>query len=277
MYLCRCILKPNSNFMKKIVLSLTAIASLSMVISLLTNDGQLHSNSSGAPSAGACTACHGGGVNTSNTFAILVTDTQTEELVTTYVPGKTYFIDVSLIAAGIDKMGFALSASAGTLTADPDDNGAQVINGYATHNSNGTGTIENIGNWSVLWTAPNSGTVNLQAYINASNNDGGSGGDVIYGKSISLPSGANSLRELNAASFHVFPNPTSSQLQVQLVKQANEATVTLTSLDGKVSKQLHTGSLTGELNFDVTTLPAGIYLMQVLSNGTSSVQKVIIQ
>lgn len=263
--------------MKKIVLSLAAITTLSMVISVATNDGQLHSNSSGAPSSGACTACHGGSVNTSNMFFLLVTDTATEELVTSYTPGKTYFIDVALTAAGIEKMGFALSASAGTITADPDDNGSQVVNGYATHNSSGTATVGGTGAWSALWTAPASGTVTFQAYVNATNNDNGTSGDVIYGKSLSLPSGANSVRELNAASFHVFPNPATNKLQVQLLKQAGSASVTLTSIDGKISKQLYNGEMLGNIECDINDLPAGIYFMQVTSNGNSSIQKVLIQ
>ncbi|MCU0441157.1 MAG: T9SS type A sorting domain-containing protein [Bacteroidia bacterium] len=263
--------------MKKIVLSLAAITTLSMVVSVATNDGQLHSNSSGAPSAGACTACHGGAVNTSNLVELVVTDTQTEEVVTSYIAGRTYFVAAGMFSQGTEKMGFALSASAGTLALDPDVDGAQIRNGYATHTSNGTATVAGVGAWGLLWTAPASGTVNFQLYINASNNDNGDNGDMIYGKSLSLPSGANSVRELNAASFHVFPNPATAQLQVQMIKQGASASVVLTSIDGKISKQLYNGTVLGNLEFDVTELPAGIYFMQVTTNGNSSIQKVLIQ
>lgn len=166
-----------------------------------TNGGGAPAGNTNAPGDASCaqSSCHGGSVITSGTNWNNFTIT-TNIPANGYVPGTSYTVTISHAVAGINKWGFqfvALNAStfsqAGSLTAGT---GMQsTLSGgktYLTHNSAGTaGTGSK--SWSFTWTAPNPGVgqVSFYATVNAANGDNGSGGDQIYGKSITVAEFSN--------------------------------------------------------------------------------------
>ena len=61
--------------MKKRLLAFTLILTGSIALSLYTSDGNLYSESAGAPTNGSCTGCHGGSDQTDASMMLTVTDT----------------------------------------------------------------------------------------------------------------------------------------------------------------------------------------------------------
>lgn len=269
--------------MKKILLSFLGIAALSMVSMMVFNEGALHSSSTGAPSA-TCTnpGCHAGPVNTDGAVELMVVDTATEAPVSSYVPGKVYGVYVSLTRANCEKMGFALSTTGGTLAKFSSDNTVQLINGYATHTSSGTATDAGMNEWFLLWTAPASGNVTFQAYVNASNNNNGSSGDEINGKSLSINTGTTGLKKLDpTTSFKVYPMPANGTINLLLDQQyESNMDIALYDLQGQLVKQLATGvqAKGGSISsLDISGIASGVYLIGIKSETGNAIQKIVIQ
>ncbi len=73
----------------------------------------------------------------------------------------------------------------------------------------------------------------------------------------------------------LMPNPTSGKFTVRLAKVLNNETVSLMDENGKV---IQSGRKSGiELNFDISSFPAGIYFLKIASNGKMISLKVIKQ
>ncbi|MDX2029924.1 MAG: choice-of-anchor V domain-containing protein [Blastocatellia bacterium] len=168
----------------------------------------------GAPSEATCTACHGGaGVNTGG-GSVAITG-----LPATYTPNQEINVTVTVTQASRVKFGFQLTAlddqgrRAGDLVVT-DSNRTQVITGvvggnlrqYMNHTGEGT-TANPAGqlSWTFRWKAPatSAGRVTFYAAGNATNNNSGSGGDLIYTTSAAVNAGAalSVFTSVSAASF----------------------------------------------------------------------------
>lgn len=265
--------------MKKQLLALTALAAIGTSIQLSTPDGALYSNTSGAPSSGSCTGCHGGTDQFSNDIFLeayrIPVPGGTPELVpsTSYQAGATY-----LIVAGVDektlnntKFGFALSATRGSLTTMAGETSTQKVGTYITHTSSGTTTTAGDGiEWAAMWTAPStaSNNANFQLYLNAADNNGSSSGDVIYSKTLTLTPGATGVKTIiNEQTVTAYPNPvTENQFAVNFeLNQTQLVTISLFGVDGrlietKVKKEMAKGSQTINIPVDVNP---GIYFVKI--------------
>jgi hypothetical protein len=268
--------------MKKTVLQIFTLACVSITVVAALNTSPAISSSSGAPQS-ACTGCHGGPVNTDPSFVLSVFDTASLDDVTAYEPGKTYGVEVFMTKLGTTKFGFSLTKSAGTFAIASGDNSAQIASGgYATHTSSGTASGDGDIGWDILWTAPTSGTVNFQAYINATNNDGSDNGDIIYGKQLSISPLATGLPSvLSNMGMHIFPNPAYDVINIQYeLKTSSELHITLFDLSGKRVVTLYNGKQTQgnqELILNTSELNKGIYLLQMNVGNEILTRKVIIQ
>lgn len=79
--------------------------------------------------------------------------------------------------------------------------------------------------------------------------------------------------EITANKFNVYPNPTTGSFTVNLSEyNINDVELRLFSLSGKVIKRIQNPSQKEVFGDDLT---AGIYFLEVIENGTSSVQKLI--
>jgi len=268
--------------MKKFVLSFAAIASLSMVGMLVFNEGTVYSNGTGAPASTACTSCHGGAVNTSDNLTIVLKENG--NVVTAYETGKAYDVTITFTGTSSTKVGFALSTNIGTLSVKSGDNTYQKFSNYLTHTAGGTAVTGGTITWTGKWTSPasSSNAANFQVYINETNDDNTDFGDVIYGKSVSVPkSGATGVNDIaGVLSYEVYPNPVSDMLTVSAnMKQSAELAIAVYSLNGKLISTLHNATEAAgaiEKRFPVGDMAKGIYLLEVKAGGERSVQKLII-
>lgn len=90
----------------------------------------------------------------------------------------------------------------------------------------------------------------------------------------------SSTRDLQSnIRMNIYPNPTGDQINVQLAGlPAGRAQAILLSTDGRVLQSQAMQNRTDDsrlLNFDLSNLPAGIYLMQVKGEGVNRVEKVV--
>ncbi len=111
-----------------------------------------------------------------------------------YTPGETYTITLTVSSAGKNEFGFSVSpqldggATAGSMISTT---GTQ-LNGsgrYLTHTAAGTAeSSPNTRVWTFSWIAPpaGSGNVTFYAAFNASNNNNGSSGDLIFNSNLSI-------------------------------------------------------------------------------------------
>ncbi len=150
----------------------------------------------GAPPGTNCTACHAGTAN-SGPGSLRVEFPGGSS----YTPGSTYRVRVTLSDPNASRWGFQITARmgaentalAGTFvlanTTTTRFAGGAPAGEYVTHTAAGTaqGTTGS-NSWEVDWTAPaaNSGTVTFFAAGNAANNAGGNSGDSIYTTSLQI-------------------------------------------------------------------------------------------
>ena len=111
-----------------------------------------------------------------------------------YTPGETYTITLTVSSAGKNEFGFSVSpqldggATAGSMISTT---GTQ-LNGsgrYLTHTAAGTAeSSPNTRVWTFSWIAPpaGSGNVTFYAAFNASNNNNGSSGDLIFNSNLGI-------------------------------------------------------------------------------------------
>ena len=145
----------------------------------------------GAPGESNCSSCHGGvAVNSGPATRTLLLDGAPA---TSYVPGRTYAMSLTVSRATRIKYGFSLKVEdaqgndAGTLISTT--NRTDLSSGYLGQTSSGnlattSGTIT----WNFQWIAPAAGTGPVTFYYssNAANNNGSTNGDEIYTNQLAL-------------------------------------------------------------------------------------------
>lgn len=266
--------------MKKYVLSFAAITALGMSISLFNNQSNLYSNRSGAPGAGNCTSCHLGALQSSDDIMLDVMDGSTP--VTTYTPGKTYNVLIMAHHFQNERFGFALSGNAGTFTASGPGTAKGSVGEYVTHTEAGTAPDAG-GNkiWTTEWTAPASGNVTLQLYLNAANNDGNNTGDKIYSKTISLTMATGVSAIVNEKSFAVYPNPVVDALNIDFdLAASSDVSISLVDVNGKLVKELTSGKMnSGKQHFAFSNddVSQGLYFVKVQAGEQSFSKRVFVK
>lgn len=265
--------------MKKYVLSFTVITALGMSISLFNNQSNLYSNRSGAPAAGNCTSCHLGSLQTSTDIMFEVLDGATP--VTTYTPGKKY--TVSIMAHGFtnSRFGFALSGTAGTFNASGAGTAKGATGDYITHTLAGTDADAAGGKmWEAEWTAPASGNVTLQLYLNAANDDGNNTGDKIYGKTLNLTMATGVSAIVNEKSFAVYPNPVVDVLNIDFdLAASSDVNISLVDVNGKLVKEFASSKMSaGKQHFAFSKdVSQGLYFVKVQAGEQSFSKRVFIK
>ncbi len=180
---------------QKLLLTLTFIALLLIVDNAFTSSGVPPIGRTGAPGESTCAAsgCHTGNAVVANSSFLAVTSASSTLFTDGYTPGQTYNIIVNL-STNTPRYGFQLTVldnlnnnAAGTLALLPNPTSTSLNNAggrqYVGHlNAN------SINAWSFTWTAPAAGTDTVVFYAsgNASNNNGGTSGDIIHTNSFKL-------------------------------------------------------------------------------------------
>ena len=147
--------------MRKIAMAIFLSVFLMMVVFTPLNEA----SSSGKPNSANSCSCHG----SANSGV-----TPTHNFPSTYNPGQSYTINIG-VNGGVGGLnsggGFSLTVSKGTLSNPGAD--AKIVQGSATHSNS------NSRSWTVSWTAPQSGSgqVNVQLAVNTVDGTGGTSGD----------------------------------------------------------------------------------------------------
>jgi hypothetical protein len=268
--------------MKKITLVL--VGGTFLFVGFTTLPGTM-SNGAPAASTGAPDEKHCSNSGCHSTFA---PNTGTAELtvsvgngITSYEPGKTYSVTVSITDAGGLRFGFqavainAENKNTGTIKIT-DEPRTQVIPGYgnmsdrkyATYTYEGTNAVQTgLGKWNFEWTAPqtNEGAVTLYFGSVSANNDGTDAGDHTYSKKIVL--------DAPSVSWSVYPNISSSEFRIQNSGAEIQQLKIFNASGEKVfeKKNMEPGMQSVELN-----QPNGVYFISTVQDGKTSVQKIVI-
>ncbi|MCX6350653.1 MAG: T9SS type A sorting domain-containing protein [Bacteroidetes bacterium] len=245
----------------------------------------------GAPGDSKCsqTSCHTG--NSDNTAGGTLTVQMKDSagnVVTQYKPGKLHIITVTVAKSGTAAWGFETSVRSKT-TANfsgsfPSTNTTDVQfsnNQYATHTTSGSAKKT----WQFNWTAPSAGRGNVTVYTAANMADGNnsSSNDFIYTNKLTLGENTTGIQENNSVilSSSVFPNPVKDKLNVSFTLAQNTLVeANLVTLNGAVVQRLYLSQKekgTHALSFNMDEMPAGIYLLQLTANSSTTYKKIVKQ
>jgi len=154
-----------------------------------------------APGEGACTDCHTGHILNPDALGSVTID----GVPTSYMPGQTYTLTVTVQRTGQIRWGFELTAlkssdatAAGTITITNTLtrmgtlNGRTYVEQTTVNGDDGTFSNQSSGSWEFSWTAPaaGAGAVTFYAAGNAADGNGSNSGDFIYTKTASSLEGS---------------------------------------------------------------------------------------
>ena len=215
-----------------------------------------------------------------------------------FTPGTLYNIAFSfpaIVGATHPFYGFQIVA----LDASNAQAGTMAVSNAATTQINtsvATGSRQYMGhhtansghNWVFKWTAPAtcSGPVTFYyAYnkCNASAANPSAAEGTIYSSEVTIQCSGAGIENISdkVSELNVFPNPINSDFSISFdLKEANDVSAQLYSLDGKRAKELinektEIGHFTQQ--FDVRELPSGIYLVKLNVGGASVTRKIVKQ
>lgn len=250
-------------------LYLTAF-SLFVIIGLMSNSsGRANVFGQGVTGAPGDTnlTCASAGCHSSGAFSpeanLSVTDAE-GNAVTTFVPGETYDITLSVNATGNpDAYGFQMIAllddnSSASNWTDIGDNTQIVSLGdrdYIEHDG-----PSDVSEFSTKWTAPEAGSGDVTFYYSANAVDGngspaGDGGTNSQFKLFELTTSSNDLEEIAVS---IYPNPAVDYLNIQGENQ--EYQYSISDLQGR---KVRSATFTGNASIDLLDVDSGLYFLTI--------------
>jgi len=261
---------------------------LSMVF--LDTTGTL-SNPSGSPAANtgspgdlnqscARSGCHNG--TASDRDGMITTDIPS----TGYLAGQTYNITVSITQSGISKWGFQISpqtasgALVGTLAVTEATRTRFIGSGnkYVTHTTAGNSGAAGTTSWNLSWTAPAAGTGEFSFYaaVMAANGNGSNSGDLVFKDNLTVTEDVASA--LNKVEYvytpFAFPNPVDGN-EINLTVPTKVDKFQLYDLQGRLWLEMPNTRLETTFSLDISTIPAGVYLLKMKSESAEYMQRII--
>ena len=240
--------------------------------------------------------CHGGTnqtVSSQNLSLKIGTDSNslsTFDNTFTYSPGQTYYIKLKVLATGY-AYGFQMTA----LTASQNMAGSFTVVSSATTKLQ-LGPPDYIGHlhanhstnsWIYQWTAPagDSGAVTFYYAFNAGDSTNFSNllpDNNIYVGTTTIQKGFGvGVNEISSmvSDLEVYPNPVNGafSLSFNLVKSGN-VSASVYSVDGKLCRQLVNENMNSgafNRNYNMASLPAGIYLVKLNMDGATITKKIV--
>lgn len=230
-----------------------------------------------------CTVCHGG-------IAITIDGWITSNIPAEgYVPGRQYTITATNTEHGATRFGFQVSPQAlngnllGTLVVTDTTETKLVGDGkYITYRSGGVEGV-NFRSWTFDWIAPAAGTGEVVFYgAFNSNENGHKAGDQTFLSTLTVKENTStSVGTINdlVRNVVIYPNPAVHVVTVGMeLQSAVELGMRITDLSGRevrsFPKEYTSGSVAKRI--DVSSLQAGIYLLQLEANGKTATQKLYI-
>jgi Secretion system C-terminal sorting domain/Reeler domain len=254
-----------------------------------------------SPTTCAQSGCHPSPV-LANDPSILTIDIDTSSSLTSavaltssykFIPGQTYYISFLLNSntgaygfqmTAFDALNDSMAGSFTALSASTERVTSANNRSYIGHKNAGS-TL----NWVFTWTAPtvvdpvkfyyayNTSTV---AFLD-SNVSGVPGGKIYNGNVTIDPvgyAGINSISDY-VGNLNIYPNPVSSSFNVSFnLKQSEALSLNVYSVDGQITRKLMDNDkrTAGQFNqsFDISDLPAGIYLVKLNAGSASITNKI---
>lgn len=241
--------------------------------------------------------CHGGPIHSiaSQDLSLLIgtTSTPTTPLDSTFkfVPNTTYYITFDILAQAY-AYGFQMTALNGTTNTNMAGSFAVVTPSttkialgppdyighlHANHTTN---------SWTFKWTAParDSGAVTFYYSFNPGDSANfvglTAGANIFNGHTTIQPGfgvGVNNISD-KISEVQIYPNPVNAAFNLAFdVKQGAEASAVVYSIDGKLCRNLFNEKLnSGSFNrfYDISSLPAGIYLVTLNIDGATITKKI---
>lgn len=258
----------KKNYLFKLTLLLIPV----IAFTLISNSSGVGGERSGSPgdSGNTCTVCHTpGGAN----FGAVA-------MITTNIPESGYEFDTDYtvtvsVTSSAPAHGFQATAerisddaNVGTFSAN-DANTFVHSSGERISHAN-----KNNSSWTFTWRSPttNQGTVRFYASVNAVNNNFGTTGDQVV-TATSAPRFSLGISEAKLLKFEMFPNPSPTEINIQLPTGTAKANAQVFDYTGKL---VQSKSITSTNNkVDVSSLSKGIYIVRVSADGKLGAQKFI--
>jgi hypothetical protein len=277
--------------MKRNILTVFGLTAFFIVtifaISLITESGKtsVYANSGGSPGGQTnsptdgsnCTTCHSGTLNAGNGTSVITSNIPEQG----YVPGQTYTITGAIGQVSINKFGFEITAER---TSDNAKTGTIILtdaartaftnsNTSVTHTAAGNVPLStNTTTWSFDWTAPESGTGGVTFYgaFNSANGSGSSG-DQVYTKTLTVSEDilTTITENVDQNVFNIYPNPVKNSFQIASDNPVQS--VRVYNLQGKQVSSL----VQGATKVNVEHLPAGVYFVNVETDGVIKTERLI--
>jgi hypothetical protein len=256
-------------------------------------DAPLVGGHTGAPGETSCSGCHAGTDNSGPaniTFSIAGGVTQ-------YTPGQVYSVTVSIIQAGIDKMGFSCLALKNTNNSTTGNfqltDAARTRTytdgprNYVSHKPCAADVLSiGFNEWSFNWHAPlaNEGTITLYLGALTTNHNHSTSGDFPYTRALTLtPATTTGIYQLedSHSSFYIFPNPTNDKFDIRENGANKIGELQIMDLQGKLIKSINSNEISNSTNDKYSAkqlgLAAGIYFIKVIKENKASYKKLIVQ
>jgi len=264
--------------MKKLYIFLPLLA-LPIIMILLSNSSGSPGGMSGSAGDNGmnCTGCHAGSAQTASGW---ITTSVTGS---GYIGGQTYNISLVGSHAGSSKFGFELTAEdatgakAGTfIITNSTETKLVNANKAVTQTFAGTSGTGGSKTWSADWTAPpgSTGTITFYAAVNATNGDGGTGGDVVYLTNLAINPDVTNVEEYTR-SISFYPNPTSGLVNFDATNLKANTEITVSNMNGQ---QVHSfAAESGITRVDLSHLSAGVYFVKITTDENAEIRKLIIR
>lgn len=241
-------------------------------------------SSTGAPGESSCakSGCHDTFGENEGTALLTL---EVGEGVTSYVPGNTYAVKISIRDDLIVRFGFetvilqdANRSNAGNpVLTDPGR--TQIITNsstlqdrlYVTYTYEGSSAVSSgLGQWEFDWTAPTAGSGSLTIYLGAvsANNDDTDDGDYVYTSMLNLSEDKSTVTgQTERPEFRIFVDVNRSQLVLRHIN--NIQSLNIYNMAG-----ISVGSFDPMKNYiHLPDLPAGVYLIHAISHERVWVKK----
>jgi hypothetical protein len=246
--------------MKKILFNLLLVSGLAVTFITFKSD------SNGRFAAGlACGSCHGA-LNAATTTAIT-------GLPATFETGVAYPISVTIANATLTKAGFNLAVTGGTLAAGTGSK-VNAAKNQATHTAPMT-AVAGTTTFSLTWTAP--ATTTSVIFSTAGNAVNGNGiddaADSWNTNIVTVPgSWPAATRDINTNAVKCYPNPATSVVTIEGLKDAKN--ITVTNMCGMVVNVPSTIT-ENKCTVNCANFAAGTYIIKAEVNGVVTSTKFV--
>jgi hypothetical protein len=263
--------------MKKIIYTALSVLGIFLLVSSTprstsTCDSPIVGDHSGAPGETTCSGCHSAPVNPD--VPELHFEVGSSE--TSYIPGHTYLVHLSVKKPGHNKFGFvcssldSLNSSRGTFNLINTTTTRKYTLGgrnYISHTPCGADAIDSI-DWTFNWVAPSADSGKIKIYMSmlVANHDHALTGDTTYTRVISLSpgnsTGVNTIAPQEKTK--VYPTYFTNNINIEFNLQFENSLKKVTVLDfyGKIIAQYSTSQSNITLPIS-ESLGSGVYLLKV--------------